>query len=200
MAANLAKAGAEVHAFDLVGAAVDRAVAAGCRAAPSAAEAVKARRCGHHHAAGGKPRARRMERRHRPQRAAGRPGHRLFDHRRRERHARWPSWRPARVFGPPTRRSPAASWPPTPEPWRSWSAARTRLFSEVEAVLAPMARAVIHAGAAGCGAGGQDLQQHGARRLDAGRLRSLRPGREAGPGAGAVLRDRLASRPASAGR
>ncbi len=42
MAANLAKAGARVHAFDLVNTAVDRAVAAGCIAAASAAEAVKA--------------------------------------------------------------------------------------------------------------------------------------------------------------
>ncbi len=40
MAANLAKAGHDVRAFDLDGAAVDRAVAAGCLAAASAAEAV----------------------------------------------------------------------------------------------------------------------------------------------------------------
>jgi 3-hydroxyisobutyrate dehydrogenase len=40
MAANLAKAGHEVAAFDLVPAALARAVAAGCRPAPSAAEAV----------------------------------------------------------------------------------------------------------------------------------------------------------------
>ncbi|HEY7006906.1 MAG TPA: 3-hydroxyisobutyrate dehydrogenase [Sphingomicrobium sp.] len=41
MAPNLAKAGHEVRAFDLVPEAVERAVAAGCSAAPSAAEAVK---------------------------------------------------------------------------------------------------------------------------------------------------------------
>jgi len=41
MAANQAKAGRQVHAFDLSQAAVDRAVAAGCRAAASVAEAVK---------------------------------------------------------------------------------------------------------------------------------------------------------------
>lgn len=40
MAANLAKAGRDVVAFDLAAAAVDRAVSAGCRAAASAAEAV----------------------------------------------------------------------------------------------------------------------------------------------------------------
>ncbi|HZK98358.1 MAG TPA: 3-hydroxyisobutyrate dehydrogenase [Caulobacteraceae bacterium] len=40
MAANLAKAGREVLAFDLSAAAVERAVAAGCRASASAAEAV----------------------------------------------------------------------------------------------------------------------------------------------------------------
>ncbi|WP_255414600.1 3-hydroxyisobutyrate dehydrogenase [Caulobacter sp. 602-1] len=40
MAANQAKAGHEVHAFDLSAAAVERAVAAGCRAAGSVAEAV----------------------------------------------------------------------------------------------------------------------------------------------------------------
>jgi len=42
MAANQAKAGREVLAFDLSEAAVQRAVAAGCKAAPSAAEAVAA--------------------------------------------------------------------------------------------------------------------------------------------------------------
>ncbi|HRD45483.1 MAG TPA: 3-hydroxyisobutyrate dehydrogenase [Caulobacter sp.] len=41
MAANQVKAGREVHAFDLSQAAVDRAVAAGCRPAGSVAEAVK---------------------------------------------------------------------------------------------------------------------------------------------------------------
>ncbi len=41
MAPNLAKAGHEVRAFDLVSEAVDKAVAGGCEAAPSAAEAVK---------------------------------------------------------------------------------------------------------------------------------------------------------------
>jgi 3-hydroxyisobutyrate dehydrogenase len=41
MAPNLAKAGHDVQAFDLVPEAVDKAVAAGCAAAPSAAEAVK---------------------------------------------------------------------------------------------------------------------------------------------------------------
>lgn len=41
MAANQAKAGREVMAFDLSRAAVDKAVAAGCRAAASVAEAVK---------------------------------------------------------------------------------------------------------------------------------------------------------------
>ena len=40
MAANQAKAGHEVHAFDLSAAAVERAVAAGCQAAGSVAEAV----------------------------------------------------------------------------------------------------------------------------------------------------------------
>jgi len=42
MAANLAKAGHAVHAFDLSAAALDRAVAAGCLKAASAAEAVAA--------------------------------------------------------------------------------------------------------------------------------------------------------------
>ena len=42
MAANLAKAGHDVLAFDLSAAALARAEAAGCRAAGSAAEAVKA--------------------------------------------------------------------------------------------------------------------------------------------------------------
>ena len=41
MAPNLAKAGHDVRAFDLVAEAVDKAVAGGCKAAPSAAEAVK---------------------------------------------------------------------------------------------------------------------------------------------------------------
>jgi 3-hydroxyisobutyrate dehydrogenase len=41
MAPNLAKAGHEVRAFDLVPEAVEKAAAAGCSAAPSAAEAVK---------------------------------------------------------------------------------------------------------------------------------------------------------------
>jgi ornithine cyclodeaminase/alanine dehydrogenase-like protein (mu-crystallin family) len=41
MAANQAKAGRQVHAFDLSQAAVDKAVAAGCRPAASVAEAVK---------------------------------------------------------------------------------------------------------------------------------------------------------------
>src|SRR5882757_1803688 len=41
MAANQAKAGHEVHAFDLSAAALERAVAAGCQAAGSAAAAVK---------------------------------------------------------------------------------------------------------------------------------------------------------------
>ena len=41
MAPNLAKAGHEVRAFDLVPEAVDKAVSEGCQAAPSAAEAVK---------------------------------------------------------------------------------------------------------------------------------------------------------------
>ena len=41
MAANQVKAGREVHAYDLSQAAVDRAVAAGCRPAASVAEAVK---------------------------------------------------------------------------------------------------------------------------------------------------------------
>src|SRR6185436_9745814 len=41
MAPNLTKAGHEVRAFDLVTEAVDKAVASGCQAAPSAAEAVK---------------------------------------------------------------------------------------------------------------------------------------------------------------
>ena len=52
MAANQAKAGHEVLAFDLAAAAVERAVAAGCRPAASAAEAVEGRRGGDHHAAG----------------------------------------------------------------------------------------------------------------------------------------------------
>ena len=42
MAANLAKAGHEVRAFDLMGEAMDRAALAGCRPAPSAADAVGA--------------------------------------------------------------------------------------------------------------------------------------------------------------
>ncbi|MDQ2861643.1 MAG: 3-hydroxyisobutyrate dehydrogenase, partial [Pseudomonadota bacterium] len=42
MAANLAKAGREVLAFDIAPAAMDSAVAAGCRGAASAAEAVRA--------------------------------------------------------------------------------------------------------------------------------------------------------------
>jgi 3-hydroxyisobutyrate dehydrogenase len=41
MAPNLAKAGHEVRAFDLVAEAVEKAVAAGCEAAPSAADAIK---------------------------------------------------------------------------------------------------------------------------------------------------------------
>ncbi len=41
MAPNLAKAGHEVQAFDLVPEAVEKAVAAGCSAAPSAADAVR---------------------------------------------------------------------------------------------------------------------------------------------------------------
>jgi 3-hydroxyisobutyrate dehydrogenase len=41
MAPNLVKAGHEVRAFDLVAEAVEKAAAAGCSAAPSAAEAVK---------------------------------------------------------------------------------------------------------------------------------------------------------------
>jgi 3-hydroxyisobutyrate dehydrogenase len=41
MAPNLAKAGHEVRAFDLVAEAVEKVVAAGCEAAPSAADAVK---------------------------------------------------------------------------------------------------------------------------------------------------------------
>ena len=41
MAPNLAKAGHEVRAFDLVAEAVDKAVAGGCSPAPSAAEAVR---------------------------------------------------------------------------------------------------------------------------------------------------------------
>jgi 3-hydroxyisobutyrate dehydrogenase len=41
MAPNLAKAGHEVRAFDLVTEAVEKAAAAGCEAAPSAADAVK---------------------------------------------------------------------------------------------------------------------------------------------------------------
>lgn len=41
MAANQAKAGHEVVAFDLSKAALDRAAASGCRAAASVAEAVK---------------------------------------------------------------------------------------------------------------------------------------------------------------
>ncbi len=41
MAANLAKAGAEVRAFDLERSAVDRAVAAGCQPSDTAAEAVR---------------------------------------------------------------------------------------------------------------------------------------------------------------
>ncbi len=41
MAPNLAKAGHDVRAFDLVPEAVEKAVSAGCSAAPSAAEAVK---------------------------------------------------------------------------------------------------------------------------------------------------------------
>jgi 3-hydroxyisobutyrate dehydrogenase len=41
MAANLAKAGHDVAAFDIAAAAVDRAVTAGCRRAPSAADAVR---------------------------------------------------------------------------------------------------------------------------------------------------------------
>ena len=41
MAPNLAKAGHEVRAFDLVLEAVEKAAAGGCTAAPSAAEAVK---------------------------------------------------------------------------------------------------------------------------------------------------------------
>ena len=41
MAPNLAKAGHEVRAFDLVAEAVEKAAAAGCEAAPSATDAVK---------------------------------------------------------------------------------------------------------------------------------------------------------------
>src|SRR5437868_15218588 len=41
MAPNLAKAGHEVRAFDLVSEAVDKAAAGGCSAAASAADAVK---------------------------------------------------------------------------------------------------------------------------------------------------------------
>ena len=41
MAPNLAKAGHDVQAFDLVPEAVEKAAAAGCSAAPSAGEAVK---------------------------------------------------------------------------------------------------------------------------------------------------------------
>ena len=52
MAPNLAKAGHEVRAFDLVAEAVDAAVEGGCTAAPSAAEAVQGRGRRHHHAAG----------------------------------------------------------------------------------------------------------------------------------------------------
>ena len=58
MAANQAKAGHEVQAFDLSQAALEKAVAAGCAAAGSAAEAVQGRRRGDHHAAGRPARAR----------------------------------------------------------------------------------------------------------------------------------------------
>ena len=47
-------------------------------------------------------------------------------------------------------------------------------FERAEPFLEEMGKAVIHAGGAGLGPGGQDLQQHAARRLDGRHLRDLR--------------------------
>ena len=57
MAANLAKAGHDVLAFDLSPAALERARGAGCRVAASATAAVAGGGDGHHHAAGRRSRA-----------------------------------------------------------------------------------------------------------------------------------------------
>jgi 3-hydroxyisobutyrate dehydrogenase len=150
MAANLAKAGAEVHAFDLVGAAVDRAVAAGCRAAPSAAEAVKAADAvitmlpaGSHvravWSADIVPNAR--------------PGALVIDC----------STIDVESAKAVAALAAGAGLRPADAPVSGGIMAadagtlafmvgcEDRLFSEVEAVLAPMARVVIHAGAAGSG-------------------------------------------------
>ncbi len=60
-------------------------------------------------------------------------------------------------------------------------------FGRIETVLGPMARAVVRAGGAGAGQAGEDLQQHAARHLDDRDLRGPCARREARPRSGPFL-------------
>jgi 3-hydroxyisobutyrate dehydrogenase len=150
MAANQAKAGHEVMAFDLSQAAVDKAVAAGCRPAATVAEAVAGAEAVITMLPAG-PHVRSV---YGEQVLTAAPTSALLidcstididSARAVGEQAR------AKGFPSPTPRSAAASWPPRPAPWPSWSAARAEDYAAFEAILQPMARVVFHAGDAGAG-------------------------------------------------
>ena len=84
MAANLVKAGHWVAGFDLVEAQKQTAADAGVAIMRQRARGGRGGRRRRHHAAGRQARARRLGR-HPAGGAEGRAGHRLFDHRRRQR-------------------------------------------------------------------------------------------------------------------
>ena len=63
-------------------------------------------------------------------------------------------------------------------------------FDRAQPFLADMGKAVIHAGAIGRGAGGEDLQQHGARRGDDRDVRGVRARRQARARPAEILRHR----------
>ena len=125
------------------------------------------RRRRHHHAAGRRPRAAGVTEAVIPERRAGRAADRLLDHRRRQRPRGRAAQAAAGLLRPPTRRSPAASWRRRPARWPSWSAARTTDFAARRGGLGADGAGGDPRRRRRRGAGGQDLQQHGAGRLDA---------------------------------
>ena len=151
MAPNLAKAGHEVRAFDLVAQAVEKAVSAGCTAAPSAAEAVKDADVVVTMLPAAKHVRAVYRKRHRAEREGWRAPDRLFDHRRVER-AR--SRRQAcmklgfEFVDAPVSGGIAAA---AGGNLTFMVGGSDEAFAQAQPILEPMAKAVIHAGQLGAG-------------------------------------------------
>ena len=174
MAANLARAGHTVHAFDLSEAALARAETHGIARAPSATAAAHRCRRDHHHAPRRHPRPRGLRRRSFRRRPPGRRPDRLLHHRCRHRASRSAKPPPHAACSRSTRPSQAAPPPRTRARSPSWSAAPKPAFARAQPILGAMGKAVIHAGGAGAGQAAKICNNMILARHDDRHLRSLR--------------------------